>query len=80
MGPYSFIHLNNGRKRAPPRSSETSSSFALAMGMLESSCPMVRVRAREVSQSGLTHELCLVSGGLLSMEDLMERVFGKLVW
>lgn len=58
MGPYRFIHLNNGRKRAPPSRSVTSSSLADATGMPESSVPeRVREREREVSQSGLTHEL-----------------------
>lgn len=86
MGPYSFIHLNRGRKRAPPKRSETSSSLALAMGMLESSFfDMDRDWVRVVSQSGLTHEvgllLLVVVLGLLgfgvegfSMEDLMEKV------
>lgn len=72
MGPYSFIHLKSGRKRAPPRSSETSSTFALAMGMLDSSFGPNAVSdfVREVNQSGLTHDVDLVFGGLLF---LMER-------
>lgn len=79
MGPYSFIHLKRGKKRAPPRRSETSSSFALAIGMPESSfCPEERVRVSDVSQSGLTHDWdfddLVSSFGLdFSMEDLMEN-------
>lgn len=74
MGPYSFIHLKSGRKRAPPRRSETSSSLALATGMLESSLGPNAAKdlVREVSQSGLTHEVGLVVGGGLSLEFLME--------
>lgn len=51
------------------------------MGMLESSWEMERKRVRDVSQSGLTHELVLVvvvGLGGLSMEDLMEREKGSL--
>lgn len=73
MCPYIFIHLNKGRKRAPPRSSDTSSSLAVAMGIPESSRPMVIDRLREVSQSGLTQELVLVGLGLLSNEHVTER-------
>lgn len=74
--------MNSGRKRAPPRRSDTSSSLALATGMPESSSLlMVKERVSEVSQSGLTQEepALLVLVGLefeaefLSVEDLMVR-------
>ena len=67
MGPYSCIHLKRGRKRAPPRRSETSSSLALAMGMPDSSS-LDSIRAMEVSQSGLTHETPALLPGDLSFD------------
>ncbi|GER45423.1 hypothetical protein STAS_22372 [Striga asiatica] len=68
----------SGEARAPPRRSDTSSSFAAATGMVESSLGpnVVRDFVREVSQSGLTHEAGLVVGGLLLLAEHLTECDG----